>query len=83
MKPYRDFRAIKHGDDRLDIDHATNNAPPPPRRPSNPQELAPAYWWNSSTQELIPILGEDHPDYLQNRELITEAMKRWEKGASK
>jgi hypothetical protein len=70
-------------DDRLDIDHATNNAPTPPRRPSNNAQLAGGYWWNATTQELIPILGEDHPDYLQNRERITEAIKRWDRGTSK
>jgi hypothetical protein len=45
--------------------------------------LAPGYLWNSTTQELIPILPEDHPDYRRNREIITEAIRRWNKGASK
>ena len=40
-------------------------------------------WWNPTTQELIPILPEDHPDYLQNREIITEAIRRWDRGTSK
>ena len=35
----------------------------PPRRQSNAQQGAPGYLWNSTTQELIPILPEDHPDY--------------------
>ena len=34
-------------------------------------------WWNPTTQELIPILPEDHPDYRQNEEIITEAIRRW------
>ena len=46
---------------RFDIDHGVNGAPPSPRRQSNAQELAPGYLWNSTTQELIPILPEDHP----------------------
>jgi hypothetical protein len=66
----------------FDIDHGTNDAPPPPRR-SNPQELAPGYLWNSTTQELIEILPEDHPDYRQNQEIIAAAMRRWNRGTSR
>jgi hypothetical protein len=68
--------------DRFDIDHGTNDAPPPPRR-SNGQELAPGYVWNSTTQELIPILPEDHPNYRENAETIRAAFRRWERGTSK
>ena len=50
----------------FDIDHGTSDAPPPPRKQSNAQQLAPGYLWNSTTQELIPILPEDHPDYREN-----------------
>jgi hypothetical protein len=53
------------------------------RRPSTARELAPGYLWNSTTQELIPILPEDHPDYRENQETITEATRRWNQGASK
>ena len=53
------------------------------RRQSNAQDLAPGYLWNGTTQELIPILPEDHPDYRQNQEVITEAIRRWDQGASK
>jgi hypothetical protein len=67
---------------RLDIDHATNDAPPPPRRQSNAQQ-GPSYWWNATTQELIPILPEDHPDYRQNQAIITEAIRRWNGKTSK
>jgi hypothetical protein len=67
---------------RFDIGHSVNDAPPP-RRHSNPQECAPGYLWNSTTQELIPILTEDHPDYRQNQEIITEAIRRWSQGASR
>ena len=68
---------------RFEIDHGTNNAPPPPRRQSNGQELAPAYLWNSTTQELIPILSEDHPNYRENQEIVTAAIRRWNAGNQK
>jgi hypothetical protein len=61
--------------DRIDIDHGVNNAPPPRRRQT--QQCGPAYWWNAATQELIPILPEDHPDYRQNQEIIRAAIARW------
>ena len=67
---------------RFDIDHGASDAPPP-RKQSNAQQLAPGYLWNSTTQELIPILPEDHPDYRQNEEIIAEAIRRWNQGASK
>ena len=62
---------------RFDIDHGVNDELPPPRRQSNGQELAPGYLWNSTTQELIPILPEDHPDYRQNAEIRRAAIERW------
>jgi len=43
--------------ERLDIDHATNNAPPP-RRQSNARQGGSAYWCNASTQELIEIFAD-------------------------
>jgi hypothetical protein len=55
----------------------------PPRRPTCARDLAPGYLWNSTTQELIPILPEDHPDYRQNQEIVTEAIRRWNQEASK
>ena len=67
---------------RFDIDHGANDALPP-RRPSNVQELAPGYLWNSTTQELIPILPEDHPNYRQNEEIIAAAIRRWNGGTSR
>jgi len=66
--------------DRFDIDHGVNDELPPPRRQSNGQELAPGYLWNSTTQELIPILPEDHPDYRQNAEIRRAALDRWNGG---
>jgi hypothetical protein len=79
----RDFRSINDPPVyRFDTDHGDSDAPPPRTR-SNPQELAPGYLWNSTTQELIPILPEDHPDYRQNQEVITEAIRRWNQVTSK
>jgi hypothetical protein len=68
---------------RFDIDHGANDALPLPRRPSNPQECRPGYLWNSTTQELIPILPEDHPHYRQNKEIIAAASRRWNGGTSR
>jgi hypothetical protein len=67
---------------RFHIDHGENNAPPP-RRPRNAQQSGPAYWWNGTTQELIEILPEDHPNYRENAETIRAAFRRWERGTSK
>ena len=36
--------------------------------------------WNGSAQQLIPILPEGHPDHRQNRELISETIRRWDRG---
>jgi hypothetical protein len=65
----------------FDIDEPTSDTPP--RRQSNAQQCAPGYLWNSTTQELIPILPEDHPDYRDNVETIGAAFRRWERGTSK
>jgi hypothetical protein len=32
-----------------------------------------------TTQELIPILAEDHPEYRENAETIRAAFRRWER----
>jgi hypothetical protein len=69
-------------DPKVDPDHM-QLSPRQFRRQSNARQLAPGYLWNSTTQELIPILPEDHPDYRQNQEIITEATRRWNQGASK
>jgi hypothetical protein len=37
----------------------------------------PGYLWNSTTQELIPILPEGHPDHTRNAEVVTDAWRRW------
>jgi len=36
--------------------------------------------WNGSAQQLIPILPESHPRYRENRELVSETIKRWDRG---
>ena len=71
-------RSHKPPVDRLDIDQGVSDAPS--RRQSNAQQGAPGYLWNSTTQELIPILPEDHPDYRQNQEIIAAAIRRWNGG---
>jgi hypothetical protein len=38
---------------------------------------SPAYAWNSTTGELIPIFPEDHPEYQQNAETVAAAIRRW------
>jgi hypothetical protein len=43
----------------------------------------PGFVWNSTTQEFIPYLPEDHPDYRQNQEIIRAAIKRWNGGTSR
>ena len=67
--------------DRLDIDHGTSNAPPP--RQINQQQMGTAYIWHSSTQELLPILPKDHPDYEENANMVMAAIRRWNKGTSR
>jgi hypothetical protein len=66
-----------HINRRLDIDHGVSDAPPPRRQGT--QE--PGYWWNPTTQELIPVLPEDHPDYEQNAEIANAAWRRWHGGS--
>jgi hypothetical protein len=78
MKMKHNHRSIEP----FDIDECTSDTPP--RRPSNnAQQSAPGYLWNSTTQELIPILPEDHPDYRQNAEIRRAAIERWNAGTSK
>jgi hypothetical protein len=67
-----------HIDRCFDIKEPTSDTPS--RRPSNARQCTPGYLWNSTTQELIPILPEDHPDYRQNEEIIAAAIRRWNRG---
>jgi hypothetical protein len=64
----------------LEIDHGTNDAPPP--RLLDPQQIGTGYAWNGGTCELIPILPKDHPDYRENAARLLEAFRRWDKGTS-
>jgi hypothetical protein len=36
----------------------------------------PGYIWSPTTQELIPILPEGHPDYPRNAEIVAAAWHR-------
>ena len=89
---------LRQRDERFDIDEPTADAPPrqPPGAQQGAfgdAKLIDAHrlasvragggWWNPTTQELIPILPEDHPGYRQNEELITAALRRWNRGPSK
>ena len=77
------MKTLNHNSvERFSMEEATSDAPPSPRK-QNAQQLAPGYLWNGLTQELIPILPEDHPDYRQNQGIITEAIRRWNQGTSK
>ena len=72
----------------FDIDEPTSDTPNSPQQgPLEYGKLVDAHrlaavsagggWWNPTTQELIPIVSEDHPDYRQNEAIITEAIRRW------
>jgi hypothetical protein len=67
--------------DRFAIDHGVSNAPPP--RQLNVQQVGTAYIWHSTTQELLPILPKDHPDYEENANMVMAAIRRWNKGRSR
>ena len=60
---------------RLDIDHGTSDTPPP--RQTNAQQNGTAYIWHSTTQELLPILPPDHPDYEANANMVMAPIPRW------
>ena len=47
---------------RLEIGHGASDRPAPARQ-TNAQQNGTAYIWRSTTQELLPILPKDHPDY--------------------
>ena len=95
MKMKHDLRPT---DRCFDIDELTNDTLPRPHSgaqqgPLGYGKLIDAHrlaavsenggWWNSTTQELIPILPEDDPNYRQNEEIITAALRRWSRGTSK
>lgn len=82
----------------FDIDEPTTDIPPRRRsdeqqaapeygKPFDPHRLAAVTanggWWNPTTQELIPILPEDDPNYRENQEMIAAAIRRWNGSRSK
>ena len=64
--------------DHLDTDDGGYTLPSP-RKQRSAQPSAPGYIWNGMTQELLPILPEDHPDYEGNVETLAAAFRRWNK----
>ena len=60
---------------RLDIDHGANGLPP--SRQINAQQNGTSYIWNSTTQELLPILPKDHPQYRESMDRVLAAIRRW------
>jgi hypothetical protein len=67
-----------HIDFTFDIDDGTRELPPKPQL--NGQQNSTSYIWNSTTQELIPILPGGHPQYRENRDRLLEAFRRWDGG---
>lgn len=78
-----------HIDRGFDIDEPTSDTPPrqPSSMPQgalgydkriDAHRLAAVSkgggWWNPTTQELLPILPDDDPNYRQNEAIITEAI---------
>jgi hypothetical protein len=62
--------------DAFDIDAGTIDALPHARQ-INAQQNGTAYIWHSTTQELLPILPPDHPDYRENSDCLLAAIRRW------
>ena len=62
--------------DAFDIDTGTNDALPP-ARPFNAQQIGTSYIWNSTTQEPLPILWPDHPQYRESMDRVLAAIRRW------
>jgi len=59
----------------FDVGHGTRELPP--RRHINAQQNGTAYIWNSTTQELLPILWPDHPQYRESMDRVLAAIRRW------
>jgi hypothetical protein len=47
------------------------------------QTCAHGYIWNSTTQELLPILPPDHPQYRESMDRVLAAIRRWNRGTSR
>lgn len=43
-------------------------------------QRGPSFLWNGTAQRLIEVLPDDHPNYRENREMISETIKRWNRG---
>ena len=56
--------------------HGVSDTPAPARQ-INAQQNGTAYIWNSTTQELLPILWPDHPQYRDNMDRVLAAIRRW------
>ena len=82
-----------HIDHCFDIDEPTSKTSPQNSAQQGPLEYgkvvdahrlaavsAGGGWWNPTTQELIPILPEDDPNYRQNEKVIAAAIRRWNGG---
>jgi hypothetical protein len=83
-----------HIDHRFDIDEPTSDTQPAQQgaplvygKAIDAERLAAVSlgggWWNPATQELIPILRADDPNYRQNEAIITEAICRWSRETSR
>jgi hypothetical protein len=64
-----------HIDRRFNIDASTNDTPPSRHRSA--QQSAHGFIWHSTTQELIPMLPKDHPQYRENTDRVLAAIRRW------
>jgi hypothetical protein len=56
--------------------HGVSDTPAPARQ-INAQQNGTAYIWHSTTQELLPIMPKDHPDYEENANMVMAAIRRW------
>ena len=70
--------AVPNGnnEERLRPSRPIGNTPAPARQ-INAQQNGTAYIWNSTTQELLPILWPDHPQYRENMDRVLAAIRRW------
>jgi len=77
MKSHHQPRIERHSD----IDYGTRELQP--KQQTTARQNGTAYIWHSTTQELLPILPPDHPDYRENVDMVLAAIRRWNGGTSK